>query len=67
MFNIFGLAQQYYNKKFLPPLDLNKLKEEAKGKKGFMAKMQDMEKNARQIRQGQMSGNGQSGKKTKKK
>jgi YidC/Oxa1 family membrane protein insertase len=60
MFNLFGIAQQLYNKKFLPPLDLEKLKEEAKGKKGFMARMQEMEATARQQRQSQMAGKGQS-------
>lgn len=59
MFNLFGIAQQIYYKKFLPPLDLEKLKEDAKGKKGFMAKMQEMEQTARQTRQGQMAGKGQ--------
>ncbi|MBS1904493.1 MAG: membrane protein insertase YidC [Bacteroidetes bacterium] len=59
MFNLFGIAQQLYNKNFLPPLDLEKLKEEAKGKKGFMARMQEMEATARQQRQTQMAGKGQ--------
>jgi YidC/Oxa1 family membrane protein insertase len=56
MFNIFGIAQQYYNKKFLPPLDLEAMKATASTKKGFMARMQDLEKNARETRQNQMSG-----------
>jgi membrane protein insertase Oxa1/YidC/SpoIIIJ len=59
MFNLFGIAQQLYNKKFLPPLDLEKLKEDAKGKKGFMAKMQDLEQSARNQRQTQMAGKSQ--------
>jgi YidC/Oxa1 family membrane protein insertase len=56
MFNIFGIAQQFYNKKFLPPLDLEAMKATASTKKGFMARMQDLEKNARQTRQSQMAG-----------
>ena len=56
MFNIFGIAQQFYNKKFLPPLDLEQMKATAGTKKGFMARMQDMEKNARATRQGNMAG-----------
>jgi YidC/Oxa1 family membrane protein insertase len=59
MFNIFGIAQQLYNKKFLPPLDLEELKANAKNKKGFMAKMQDMEKSARETRQSTMAGKNQ--------
>ncbi|MEI8134235.1 MAG: membrane protein insertase YidC [bacterium] len=51
MFNIFGIAQQYYNKRFLPPLDLEQMKATASTKKGFLARMQDLEKNARQTRQ----------------
>lgn len=56
MFNIFGIAQQFYNKKFLPPLDLEQMKATASTKKGFMSRMQDMEKNARATRQGNMAG-----------
>ena len=56
MFNIFGIAQQFYNKKFLPPLDLEGMKATASTKKGFMSRMQDLEKNARQTRQSQMAG-----------
>ncbi len=56
MFNIFGILQQVYNKKFLPPLSLESMRESAKDKKGFMSKMQDMEKNARASRQQQMTG-----------
>ncbi|MDP4218997.1 MAG: membrane protein insertase YidC [Bacteroidota bacterium] len=56
MFNIFGIAQQYYNKKFLPPLDLEQMKATASTKKGFMSRMQDLEKNARQTRQANMAG-----------
>jgi YidC/Oxa1 family membrane protein insertase len=56
MFNIFGIAQQFYNKKFLPPLDLEQMKKTASTKKGFMSKMQDLEKNARQTRQANMAG-----------
>ncbi|MEP7234115.1 MAG: membrane protein insertase YidC, partial [Ignavibacteriota bacterium] len=56
MFNIFGIAQQYYNKKFLPPLDLEQMKATAGTKKGFMSRMQDLEKNARQTRQASMQG-----------
>lgn len=56
MFNIFGIAQQFYNKKFLPPLDLEQMKATASTKKGFMARMQDLEKNARATRQGNMAG-----------
>jgi YidC/Oxa1 family membrane protein insertase len=69
MFNVFGIAQQFYNKKFLPPLDLEKMKEDAKNKKsgGFMAKMQDMEKNAREARQKQSGGQLPPPKKSKKK
>jgi len=69
MFNVFGIAQQFYNKKFLPPLDLEQMKEDAKNKKsgGFMAKMQDMEKNAREARQKQSGGQLPPPKKSKKK
>lgn len=69
MFNVFGIAQQLYNKKFLPPLDLEQMKEDAKNKKsgGFMAKMQDMEKNAREARQKQSGGQLPPPKKSKKK
>ncbi len=56
MFNIFGIAQQFYNKKFLPPLDLEQMKATASTKKGFMSRMQDLEKNARATRQGNMAG-----------
>ncbi len=56
MFNLFGIAQQLYNKKFLPPLDLEELKKNAKNKKGFMSKMQEMEKTAREQRQNAMAG-----------
>jgi YidC/Oxa1 family membrane protein insertase len=56
MFNIFGIAQQFYNKRFLPPLDLEQMKATASTKKGFMARMQDLEKNARQTRQSSMAG-----------
>jgi len=56
MFNIFGIAQQFYNKKFLPPLDLEQMKATASTKKGFMARMQDLEKNARTTRQSNMAG-----------
>lgn len=68
MFNVFGIAQQFYNNKFLPPLDLEQMKNDAKNKKtgGFMAKMQEMEKNAREQRQKQISGQ-TPGKKGKKK
>lgn len=69
MFNLFGIAQQIYNKKFLPPLDLEQLKTDAKakGKKGFMARMQEMEASAREQRQSQMAGKTQlPGRKKKK-
>jgi YidC/Oxa1 family membrane protein insertase len=56
MFNLFGIAQQVYNKKFLPPLTLESLRAEAKNKKGFMARMQEMEKTARSQRQAAMQG-----------
>jgi YidC/Oxa1 family membrane protein insertase len=56
MFNIFGIAQQFYNKKFLPPLNLEQMKATAGTKKGFMARMQDLEKNARATRQSSMAG-----------
>ena len=56
MFNIFGIAQQFYNKKFLPPLDLEQMKATASTKKGFMSRMQDLEKNARTTRQTNMAG-----------
>ncbi|MFI5263215.1 MAG: membrane protein insertase YidC [Candidatus Kapaibacterium sp.] len=56
MFNIFGIAQQFYNKKFLPPLDLEQMKATASTKKGFMARMQDLEKNARSTRQSSIQG-----------
>ena len=49
------VAQQVYNKQFLPPLDLEALKTQAQGKKGFMSRMQDMEKNARKQRQDTMA------------
>ncbi len=67
MFNVFGIAQQLYNKKFLPPLDLEQMKNDSKNKKGFMSKMQDMEKNAREARQKQSSGQLPPPKKGKKK
>jgi YidC/Oxa1 family membrane protein insertase len=67
MFNIFGIAQQLYNKKFLPPLSLEQLKEDAKNKKGFMARMQDLEKSTRAQRQAQMMGGATPKKKGKKK
>lgn len=68
MFNVFGITQQLYNNKFLPPLDLEQMKNDAKNKKsgGFMAKMQEMEKTAREQRQAQISGQ-TPGKKGKKK
>ncbi len=56
MFNIFGIAQQFYNKKFLPPLDLEQMKSTAGTKKGFMSRLQDLEKNARTTRQGAAAG-----------
>jgi YidC/Oxa1 family membrane protein insertase len=56
MFNIFGIIQQFYNKRFLPTLDLDEMKKTAVNKKGFMSKLQDLEKNARQTRQSSMAG-----------
>lgn len=56
MFNLFGIGQQFYNKKFLPPLTLDSLRAEAKKKKGFMSRMQEMEKSARSQRQAAMAG-----------
>ncbi len=56
MFNLFGIGQQFYNKKFLPPLTLEQLREEAKKKKGFKSRMQEMEKTARTARQASMAG-----------
>jgi YidC/Oxa1 family membrane protein insertase len=68
MFNLFGIGQQLYNKKFLPPLTLESLREGAKKKKGFMARMQEMEKTARSARQATMAGKQLPGpKKSKKK
>jgi len=66
MFNVFGIAQQLYNKKFLPPLDLEELKRTASNKKGLMSKLQDMEKGAREQRQKQMAGGQLPGRKKKK-
>jgi YidC/Oxa1 family membrane protein insertase len=66
MFNVFGILQQLYNKKFLPPLDLEELKRTASNKKGLMSKLQDMEKSARNQRQSQMAGGQLPGRKKKK-
>ncbi len=59
MFNIFGLSQQIYLTKIAKPLTLEEMKvDPKKAKGGFMAKLQDMEKSARDTRQQQYQGKG---------
>jgi YidC/Oxa1 family membrane protein insertase len=52
MFNLFGLAQQFYITKIATPIDLESMKVDPKKAKGggIMGKLQQMEKNAREVR-----------------
>jgi YidC/Oxa1 family membrane protein insertase len=52
MFNLFGLGQQFYITKIAAPIDLESMKADPKKAKsgGLMAKLQEMEKNAREVR-----------------
>jgi YidC/Oxa1 family membrane protein insertase len=56
MFNIFGLAQQFYLTKIAKPLDLEAMKKEPKKGGGLMARLQDMEQQQRKTRQQQYTG-----------
>ncbi|MDP4198164.1 MAG: membrane protein insertase YidC [Bacteroidota bacterium] len=65
MFNIFGLAQQFYLTKIATPLNIEDMKKDPKKGGGIMARLQDMEKQQRSTRQQQYTGKGQTGKKKK--
>ena len=57
MFNIFGLAQQFYIAKIASPITLESIKVDPKKQKsgGFMAKLQEMERTASEQRRRQMT------------
>ena len=65
MFNVFGLAQQLYLTKIAKAPSLEELKKNPKKGGGLMARLQDMEKQQRQVRQQQYSGKGLPGGKKK--
>ena len=58
MFNIFGLAQQFYLTKIATPITLESIKVDPSKKKsgGLMARLQEMEKTASQARRDQYMG-----------
>jgi YidC/Oxa1 family membrane protein insertase len=58
MFNLFGLAQQFYITKIAKPITLESIKVDPKKKKsgGIMAKLQEMEKTASATRRQQYIG-----------
>lgn len=56
MFNIFGLAQQFYLTKIAKPLDIEAMKREPKKGGGLMARLQNMEQEQRKTRQQQYGG-----------
>lgn len=58
MFNIFGLAQQFYLTKIATPPTLESMKVDPKKQKtgGLMARLQEMEKQQRDVRQQQLAG-----------
>jgi YidC/Oxa1 family membrane protein insertase len=65
MFNIFGLAQQFYLTKIATPPTLEELKAAPKKSGGMMARLQDMEKQQRETRKQQYVGKGLPGGKKK--
>ena len=66
MFNIFGIIQQIYITKFVKAPSLEELKKAPKKGGGLMARMQDMEKQQRELRQQQYLGKGAPGAKKRK-
>jgi YidC/Oxa1 family membrane protein insertase len=58
MFNIFGLAQQFYLTKIATPMNIEEMKKDPKKGGGIMGRLQDMEKTQRASRQQQYSGKG---------
>jgi YidC/Oxa1 family membrane protein insertase len=65
MFNVFGVAQQIYLTKIAKAPSLEELKKNPKKGGGLMARLQDMEKQQRQVRQQQYSGKNLPGKKNR--
>ncbi len=65
MFNIFGLVQQFYLTKIATPPTLEALKAAPKKGGGMMARLQDMEKQQRDVRKQQYAGKGIPGGKKK--
>ena len=66
MFNVFGVFQQIYITKFAAAPSLEEMKKSPKKGGGFMARMQEMEKQQRQVRQQQYAGKGLPGGKKRK-
>ncbi len=66
MFNIFGVFQQLYITKFAKAPSLEEMKKNPKKGGGFMARMQEMEKQQRALRQQQYAGKGLPGAKKRK-
>ncbi len=58
MFNVFGVFQQIYISKFAKAPSLEEMKKNPKKGGGFMARMQEMEKEQRAVRQKQYAGKG---------
>jgi YidC/Oxa1 family membrane protein insertase len=56
MFNIFGLVQQFYITKIAPQPSLEELEKAPKKSGGLMARLQDMEKQQREVRKQQYTG-----------
>jgi YidC/Oxa1 family membrane protein insertase len=65
MFNIFGLAQQFYLTKIATPPTLEELKAAPKKSGGLMGRLQEMEKQQREVRKQQYAGKGLPGGKKK--
>jgi YidC/Oxa1 family membrane protein insertase len=65
MFNVFGVLQQIYLTKIAKAPSLEELKKNPKKGGGLMARLQDMEKQQRQVRQQQYAGKGLPGKKNR--
>ena len=56
MFNIFGLAQQFYLTKIATPPSLESMRVDPKKKPGLMSRLQNMEQTAREQRRDQYTG-----------
>jgi YidC/Oxa1 family membrane protein insertase len=65
MFNIFGLMQQFYLTKIATPPTLEELKAAPKKSGGLMGRLQEMEKQQREVRKQQYAGKGIPGGKKK--